>query len=59
MDEVSNESTDKEYRRMDDLGRIALPKMFRERLDYHDGDRFEITICDDSESIVIRKTVEP
>ena len=40
-------------RRIDDLGRIAIPKDFRKKLGIHEGDEMEIVALDDF--IIIQK----
>lgn len=42
-------------RRMDDLGRVAIPKEFRERLGIQEGDALEIEVDGPSGAIVMRK----
>ena len=42
-------------RRVDDLGRIHLPKEFRERLKIKDGQQLEIVVIDD---LIILSKVE-
>lgn len=41
-------------RRIDDLGRIAIPKDFRTRLGIHEGQEMEIVVVD--ELIIIKKS---
>ena len=47
--------SEKEFRGMDDLGRIAIPKEFRKQLNWQDGERFEMTIADDNKSVIIKQ----
>ena len=42
-------------RRTDDLGRVAIPKEFRERLGIQEGDALEIEVDGPSGAIVMRK----
>lgn len=42
-------------RRIDDLGRIAIPKEVRRMLRIHESDPLEISVGDDGESIIIKR----
>jgi AbrB family looped-hinge helix DNA binding protein len=39
-------------RRMDDLGRIAIPKELRRKLEWHEGNPFELFITEDGKLLV-------
>ena len=42
-------------RRLDDLGRIVLPKEIRRTLNVHEGDAMEIWVDDDHKGIILTK----
>ena len=48
-------------RRVDDLGRVVIPKSIRQKMGVHEGDPLEIYLSEDSKSVEFRKyyTLEP
>lgn len=52
---AAREQSDPLIRRMDDLGRVAIPKEFRERLGIQEGDALEIEVDGPTGAIVMRK----
>jgi len=42
-------------RRIDEIGRIAIPKSIRNKLDVQEGDAFEIRL-DDNNNIILKKS---
>lgn len=45
-------------RRTDDLGRVSIPREYRERLGIQEGDALEIEVDGPSGAIVMRKVVD-
>ena len=52
---TTRKKTEPITRRTDDLGRVAIPKGFRERLGIQEGDMLEIEVDGPSGAIVMRK----
>mgnify|MGYP002581076115 CR=1 FL=1 len=52
---ATRKKTEPITRRTDDLGRVAIPKGFRERLGIQEGDMLEIEVDGPSGAIVMRK----
>jgi AbrB family looped-hinge helix DNA binding protein len=46
----------KETRCIDDLGRIHIPKLHREKANIKEGDRFEIIITEDGNILLVKVT---
>ena len=55
---TARKKSDPIIRRTDDLGRVAIPKEFRERLGIQEGDALEIEVDGLSGAIVMRKKVD-
>ena len=57
-DGQNRKKSDPIIRRTDDLGRVAIPKEYRERLGIQDGDALEIEVDRPSGAIIMRKKVD-
>lgn len=55
---TARKKSDPIIRRTDDLGRVAIPKEFRERLGIQEGDALEIEVDGPTGAIVMRKRKE-
>lgn len=55
---AARKKTEPILQRTDDLGRVAIPREFRERLGIHPGDALEIEMDGPSGAIVMRKRKE-
>ena len=42
-------------RLLDDLGRVAIPKLLREMLSWRPGDYLKVTLCSEPGEVLIRK----
>ena len=54
---AARKKTEPVIQRTDDLGRVAIPKAYRERLGIRPGDALEIEVDGPSGAIVMRKRV--
>ena len=55
---AARKKSDPLIRRTDDLGRVAIPKEYRERLGIQEGDALEIEVDGPSGAIIMRKKVD-
>lgn len=55
---VNVNSPEKVVRRVDDLGRVAIPKVYREKLGIKAGDALEIHVDEPSGMIVLQRLEE-
>lgn len=55
---TARKKSDPLIRRTDDLGRVAIPKEYRERLGIQEGDALEIEVDGPSGAIIMRKKVD-
>lgn len=55
---AARKKSDPIIRRTDDLGRVTIPREFRERLGIQEGDALEIEVDRSSGTIVMRKRKE-
>lgn len=55
---AARKKSDPIIRRTDDLGRVTIPREYRERLGIQEGDALEIEVDGPSGAIVMRKKVD-
>ena len=55
---AARKKSDPIIRRTDDLGRVSIPREYRERLGIQEGDALEIEVDRSSGAIVMRKVVD-
>lgn len=55
---AARKKSDPLMQRTDDLGRVAIPKEYRERLGIQEGDALEIEVDGPSGAIIMRKKVD-
>lgn len=48
-----------ETRRMDDLGRVVIPKLIREKLNIRDGEAFDVLFDEKENAIMFKKLSVP